>query len=50
MASSFKAGELVIYKCGTRVELGKVKSVKGEFAFVWFSEGDTAARCDIGDL
>ena len=50
MANSFKAGELVIYKCGTRVELGKIKSVKGLVAFVWFSEGDTAARCDVADL
>lgn len=48
--ATFKSGELVIYKCGTRVELGKIKSVKGQFAFVWFSEGDTAARCDIADL
>ncbi len=50
MATKFVSGELVIYKFGSRVELGKIKSVKGAYAFVYFSEGDTAARCDVNDL
>lgn len=41
---------LVIYKSGYRVEIGKVKSVKGSLAYVWFGESDTATRCDISDL
>jgi hypothetical protein len=40
----YKAGEYIIYQNGDRFELGKIKRVTADGAFVWYSEGDTAAK------
>ena len=40
----FKAGDLIIYQNGDRYEIGKIKRVTGNGAFVWYSEGETAAK------
>lgn len=42
--TSFKAGDLVIYRNGDRYEIGKIKRIVPDGAFVWYSEGDTAAK------
>jgi hypothetical protein len=39
----FQTGQLVIYKKGETLQIGKVKSLQGDAAFVWYHEGDTAA-------
>lgn len=41
---TFSEGELIIYQCGDRFEIGKIKRLTPDGAFVWYSEGDTAAK------
>ena len=43
MEETFKPGELVIYACNGVYQLGKVKRVTANGAFVWYSGGETAA-------
>lgn len=40
----FKPGEYIIYQNGERFELGKIKRVTDDGAFVYYHEGDTAAK------
>ena len=40
----FHVGQLIIYKIGDRLEIGKIKRIVNDGAFVWYSEGDTAAK------
>lgn len=40
----FKEGEYVIYQNGDRYELGLVKRVVDDGAFVWYHSGDTASK------
>lgn len=40
----FKPGEYIIYVNGDRYEIGKIKRVVSDGAFVWYSSGDTAAK------
>ena len=40
----YKEGELIIYRNGDRYEIGKIKRLTETGAFVWYSEGDTAAK------
>lgn len=40
----YKEGELIIYQNGSRYEIGKIKRLTPTGAFVWYSEGDTAAK------
>lgn len=42
--SDWKPGELIIYKNGDRFEIGKIKRITEDGAFVWYHEGDTAAK------
>lgn len=42
--SDFKPGEYIIYQNGARFELGRIKRVDKNGAFVFYSEGDTAAK------
>lgn len=42
--SEYKAGEFIIYQNGERFQLGKIKRVTDDGAFVYYSEGDTAAK------
>lgn len=41
--TDFKVGQLVIYKNRDMVEIGKIKSLKEEGAFVYYHSGSTAA-------
>lgn len=41
---NFREGELIIYQNGDRYEIGKIKRFVKDGAFVWYSEGDTAAK------
>ncbi len=40
----FHEGELIIYQNGDYYEIGKIKRLTPTGAFVWYSEGDTAAK------
>lgn len=50
MSQEFKPGELIVYQCGDRFEVGKVKSVNGDHAFVWYSSGETAANTPVSSM
>lgn len=40
----FEEGELIIYQNGDRYEIGKIKRLCADGAFVWYSDGETAAK------
>ena len=40
----WREGQLVIYQCGERFEIGKIKQVFSDGAFVYYSDGDTASK------
>lgn len=40
----FKEGELIVYQNGDRFEIGKIKRITEDGAFVWYHEGETAAK------
>lgn len=46
VTDDFKEGDLIIYQCGSRYEIGKIKRIceDGQHAFVYYHEGDTASR------
>ena len=48
--SGFKKGEYIIYQNGDRFELGKIKRITDNGAFVWYSEGDTAAKTPFDSM
>ena len=44
MKNDFQEGEYIIYRNGDRYEIGKIKRIVSNGAFVWYTEGDTAAK------
>ena len=42
--SGFKEGQLIIYHNGDNYEIGKIKRIVSDGAFVWYSSGETAAK------
>lgn len=42
--SNFRAGDLIVYQNGDRYEIGKIKRVTEDGAFVWYHTGETAAK------
>ena len=42
--AEFKEGELIVYQNGDRFEIGKIKRITEDGAFVWYHEGETAAK------
>lgn len=46
----FKIGDYVIYVNGDRYEIGKIKRIVSDGAFVWYSEGETAAKTSFRDM
>lgn len=42
--SDFRAGDLIVYQNGDRYEIGKIKRVTEDGAFVWYHTGETAAK------
>ena len=41
---NFKVGELIIYQNGDRYEIGKIKRLCDDGAFVFYHEGSTASK------
>jgi len=50
MEERFKPGQLVIYKNGDRLEVGKIKRINGDGAWVWYHSGETAALTNFRNL
>ena len=44
----FEPGEYIIYQNGSRYELGRIKSITDDGAFVYYSSGNTAAKTPLG--
>ena len=44
MNNDFRPGEYIIYMNGDRAEIGKIKRVVDDGAYVWYHNGDTAAK------
>ena len=42
--NEFYEGELIIYQNGDRYEIGKIKQIVSDGAFVYYSCGETAAK------
>ena len=42
--TKYKPGELIIYRNGESYEIGKIKRICADGAFVWYHDGDTAAK------
>lgn len=42
--NEFKEGELIIYVNGDRYEIGKIKRLCDDGAFVWYHQGETASK------
>lgn len=40
----FKESEYIVYQNGERFEIGKIKRITNDGAFVWYHEGETAAK------
>lgn len=40
----YKAGQYIVYMNGNRAEIGKIKRITSDGAFVYYHEGDTAAK------
>lgn len=41
---TFKEGQLIVYHNGEKYEIGKIKRVVKDGAFVYYSSGETAAK------
>ena len=48
--SSFTEGQYIIYRNADRYELGKIKRITKDGAFVWYSSGETAAKTAFEDM
>lgn len=48
MKDKFEVGEYIIYVNGDLYEIGKIKRIVEDGAFVWYSSGDTAAKTPFG--
>ena len=42
--NEFREGDYVIYVCGDRYQIGLIKRVVDDGAFVWYHEGETASK------
>jgi hypothetical protein len=42
--TEYREGELIIYQNGERFEIGKIKRLTDDGAFVYYHEGDTASK------
>lgn len=50
MNDNFQIGEYIIYVNGDRYEIGKIKSLREDGAFVWYHEGETAAKTPYAQM
>ena len=48
--ADFRPGDLIIYQCGESFQIGRIKRLTTGGAFVWYHEGDTAARTPFDSM
>ena len=41
---NFEEGEYIIYQNGDSFEIGKIKRIVNDGAFIWYHDGETAAK------
>ena len=46
-SKEFIAGQLIIYRNGDKYEIGKIKRMTRDGAFVYYSSGETAAKTPL---
>ena len=46
----FHVGQLIIYGNGDSYEIGKIKRLTADGAFVWYHDGETAAKTAYEDM
>lgn len=46
----FNVGEYIIYQNGDRYELGRIKRIVSDGAFVYYSSGDTASKTPFSHM
>lgn len=46
----FCAGQLIVYRNGDNFEIGKIKRLTEDGAFVYYSAGETAAKTSFLDM
>ena len=46
----FEEGELIVYQNGDTFEIGEIKRICDDGAFVWYHEGDTASKTPFGNM
>lgn len=45
-----KEGQLIVYLNGSKAEVGKIKKIVDDGAFVWYHSGSTAAKTNFRDM
>ena len=45
----FCTGQLIVYRNGDNFEIGKIKRLTEDGAFVYYSAGETAAKTSLSD-
>ena len=50
MEANFKVGQLIIYFNGSNYEIGKIKTIKDNGAFIFYHSGETAALTSYADI
>lgn len=48
--NDFKVGQLIFYKNGDRVQIGKIKVLRDHGAYVFYHGGSTAALTNYQDM
>lgn len=48
--SEFREGEYIIYQNGDRYEIGKIKRIVSDGAFVWYHNGETASKTSFEQM
>lgn len=46
----FEEGELIVYQNGETFEIGEIKRICDDGAFVWYHEGDTASKTPFENM
>lgn len=46
----FKEGELIVYQNGDTFQIGEIKRICDDGAFVWYHEGDTASKTPFENM
>lgn len=46
----FYEGDYIIYQNGDRYEIGKIKCIMPDGAFVWYHSGDTASKTSFDQM